>query len=61
MLTTLPPSCVACVEILGASTFWSPKKLYSPVQGQLYSICLTKVMELWYRLVDRETPTLEMV
>jgi hypothetical protein len=26
-LTTLPPSCSDCLEILGASTFWSPKGL----------------------------------
>ena len=26
-MTTLPPSCAACLEILGASTSWSPKGL----------------------------------
>ena len=26
-LTTLPPSCADCLEILGPSTFWSPKGL----------------------------------
>jgi hypothetical protein len=26
-LTTLPPSCADCLEILGASTSWSPKVL----------------------------------
>jgi hypothetical protein len=52
-LTTLPLSCVDCVEILGASTSWSPKGLYSHVQGQLYGICLFKVTDLWYSLEDR--------
>jgi hypothetical protein len=35
-LTTLPPSCVDCLEILGASTFWNPKGLSRPVAGKLY-------------------------
>jgi len=26
-LTTLPPPCAVCQEILGASIFWSPKGL----------------------------------
>jgi len=26
-LTTLPPSCAICLEILAASTSWSPKGL----------------------------------
>jgi hypothetical protein len=29
-LTTLPPSCAECLEILGASTSWSPKGLSRP-------------------------------
>ena len=31
-LTTLPPSCVDSLHILGAST-WSPKGFSSPVMG----------------------------
>jgi len=27
-LTTLPPSCADCLEILGVSTSWSPKGPY---------------------------------
>jgi hypothetical protein len=32
-LTTLPPSCADCLEILGASTFLSPKVLSGRVMG----------------------------
>ena len=35
-LTTLPPSHAKCLEILGASTSWSPKGLPQTVMGQLY-------------------------
>jgi hypothetical protein len=35
-LKTLPPSCATCLEILVATTFWSPKSVLSSVQGQLY-------------------------
>jgi hypothetical protein len=35
-LMTLPPSCADCVEILGASTPWTPKGLSQPVMGQLF-------------------------
>ena len=35
-LTTLPPSCTDCLEILGTSTSCSPKGLSGPVMGQLY-------------------------
>jgi len=31
-LTTLPPSCVDCLEILQASTSWSPKGLPRPLK-----------------------------
>jgi len=34
-LTTLPPSCVDCVEVLGASTPSNPKGLSRLVMGQL--------------------------
>jgi hypothetical protein len=32
---TLPPSCAYCHEILGTTTFWSPKGLSRPVMGWL--------------------------
>jgi hypothetical protein len=35
-LTTWPPSCANCLEILEASTYWSRKGLSSPVKGQLF-------------------------
>jgi hypothetical protein len=34
-LTTLPPSCADCLEILGATTSWNPKGLSRPVAGKL--------------------------
>jgi len=34
-LTTLPPPCAVCQEILGASIFWSPKGLPRHVKGLL--------------------------
>ena len=35
-LITLPLSCVCCLEILGASTSWSPKRLSRPLQSLFY-------------------------
>jgi hypothetical protein len=35
-LTTLPPSCADCLEILEASTSWNPQGLLWPVMGLLY-------------------------
>jgi hypothetical protein len=35
-LTTLPPSCADCLEILGASTSWYPQGLSRPVMGLVY-------------------------
>ena len=35
-LTTLPPSCTDCLEILEISTSWGPKGLSRPVQELLY-------------------------
>jgi hypothetical protein len=32
-LITLPPSLAKCLEIVGASTSWSPKGLYRPAMG----------------------------
>jgi hypothetical protein len=37
-LTTLPPSCADCIEILEASTTCSPKGLSMPVMGLLLAI-----------------------
>ena len=39
-LTTLPPSCADCLQILGAWTSWSPKRLSRPVQGKLCLFCV---------------------
>jgi hypothetical protein len=39
-LTNLPPSCADCLEILAASTSWSPKGLSRPVMGLLYLFLL---------------------
>jgi hypothetical protein len=38
-LTTLSPSCADCLEILRASTSWSPKLLPRPVIGILSAFC----------------------
>jgi len=37
-LTTLPPSCADCLEILGPSTSWNPQGLSMPVKGLLYPL-----------------------
>ena len=37
-LTTLPPSCADCLEILGSSTSWSPRRLPTSVYGFTYFI-----------------------
>jgi hypothetical protein len=34
----LPPSCADCLEILAASTSYSPKVLSRPAEGLLYLI-----------------------
>jgi hypothetical protein len=36
----LPPSCAFCLEIQGASNFWSAKVLSKPVLGQLSTVYL---------------------
>ena len=41
VLTTLPPSCADCLDILGNSTSWSPEGLDRPVMGQLLHIADT--------------------
>jgi hypothetical protein len=35
-MITLPPSRSDCLKIQGVLTFWSPRDLYRPVQGELY-------------------------
>jgi hypothetical protein len=35
-LTTLPPSCADCLQILGASTSWISTGLSRPVMGLFY-------------------------
>ena len=35
-----PPSCAECLEIQGASNFWSAKGLSRPVLGQLFNFYL---------------------
>ena len=35
-LTTSPPSCAECIEIMEPSTFWSPMSLSRSVMGKLY-------------------------
>jgi hypothetical protein len=37
-LSTLPPSCADCLEVLRASTSWSPKGLSWPVMGWLLKL-----------------------
>jgi hypothetical protein len=44
MAKTLPPSCANFLEILGASTSWSPKGLSRPVMGELYFSILRQPM-----------------
>ena len=44
-LTTLPPSCADCLEILGTSTSWTPKGLSRPVAGKLYLFYLNRFQE----------------
>jgi len=41
-LTTLPPSCADCHEILGDSTSWIPHGLSRPVLGYLYLYLVLK-------------------
>ena len=43
-LTTFPPLCTNCTEILGASTSWSPKGLSKPIMGYFYSARVEEVM-----------------
>jgi hypothetical protein len=52
-LTTLPPSCAGCLEILKASTSWSPPGLSTPVMGLLYLYVLhlgRSDMRCWRRM-----------
>jgi hypothetical protein len=43
-LTTLPPSCADCLEILEASTSWNPQGFFRPVMGLLYRFKSEKCM-----------------
>ena len=43
-LTNLPPSCADHLEILGASTSWSPKDLLMPVMEWVKNL-LTAICE----------------
>ena len=54
-LTTLPPSCADCLEILGVSTSWSPKGQSRPVQGWLY-LYLNKSVSFHYTQVSLTCP-----
>jgi hypothetical protein len=54
-LQTLPTSCAECLEILGASTSWSPKDLSMPVVGYFYCMKLV-IMPLFSKdAVDERT------
>ena len=44
-MTTLPHSCADCLEILGASTSWSPKGLSRPGEEELY-VCRGSFSEI---------------
>jgi hypothetical protein len=50
-LTTLPPSCADCLEILGASTSWNPKGLSRPVMGYVY--LFTTIRGILYNRLER--------
>jgi hypothetical protein len=53
-LTTLPPSCVDCLKILGASTSWNPQGLFSPVQGLLNYVMYGSVFGWCFARIFRE-------
>jgi len=54
-LTTLLPSCVDYLEILGASTSWSTSGLFRPVMGLLYLsyVLISKMVLVILCFVDR--------
>jgi hypothetical protein len=53
-LTTLPPSCADCLEILGALTSWNPKGLFRPVAGKLYLyFCKPGARKLGLRALEK--------
>jgi hypothetical protein len=56
-LSTLPPSCADCLEVLGASSFWIPKDLSSPVMGQLHVLNFEIEETAIDTLVTRKTLT----
>jgi len=40
-LTALPLTCADCLEILGVSTYWTPKSLSKIAYGLLYDLSLS--------------------
>ena len=54
-LTTLPTSRAYCLEILGVSTYWSPKDPSRPTVGYFYCIKLVIIPLLSKRAVDEKT------
>jgi hypothetical protein len=54
-LETLPSSCADCLEILGATTCWSPKDLSMPVVGYLYCMNLVIMSLLSKCAIDERT------
>jgi hypothetical protein len=45
-MTTIPHVCADCLEILGASTTWTPKGSSRPVWGLVYLLITTEIW-LW--------------
>lgn len=54
-LRTLPNSCADCLEILGFSTYWSPKDLSRPVVGYFYCKKFVIMPLFSKRAVDERT------
>ena len=54
-LTTLPPSCADCPEILGASASWNPLGLSGPVIGLFYLFTLADGTDRQSRNVGKDT------
>jgi hypothetical protein len=52
-LTTLPPSCTDCLEVLGVLTSWIPKTLSKPVYGYLSSVRRTRDFSLLPSYINR--------
>jgi hypothetical protein len=56
-LTTLPPSCADCMEIVGASNSWSPGILPRPVMGLLYLFLNLMSLNLAFTDVSSKSDT----